>query len=215
MADTESLINQLSANAAAKPLPHPQHFILRVLVVLVVYALGVQGMSGLRPDILEQLTLRPAYGMELLLLAAISISSVLAAIAAMYPDAYQRPTLLKLPYAFFLLLLAFLGAQLLMPSQPLMVIRPFNIAGHACTLSIAAISMLPSAMIFLLLRQGATVRPLQAGSFAVLASAGIGCLSLRITEQNDSLVHLLTFHYGPILLFAALGALAGKWLIRW
>jgi hypothetical protein len=216
MADTDSLITELSAQApATKTLPRPRYFICRVLVVLIVYAIGVQGFNHLRPDIWEQLATRPAYGMELLLLAAISISSVLAAIVSMYPDAYQRPALLKLPYIFLGLLTLLLEAQFFMPMNPHMRLLPFTLAGHECSLSIAAIAMLPSAMIFLVLRQGASVRPLQAGSFAVLASASIGCLCLRITEQNDSLAHLVSFHYAPTLLFAALGALAGKWLIRW
>ena len=215
MADTESLIHELSAQGAAKALPPPKYFIVRILAVLLVYALGVQGLNHLRPDILEQLATRPAYGMELLLLAAIAISSVLAAITAMYPDAYQRPLQLKLPYIFLGLLALLLEAQLFMPANPHMRVLPFTLPGHECTLSIAAIAMLPSVLIFLLLRQGATVHPLKAGSFAVLASASVGCFCLRITEQNDSLAHLLTYHYGPTLLFAALGALAGKWLIRW
>jgi hypothetical protein len=68
---------------------------------------------------------------------------------------------------------------------------------------------------FVLLRKGASIRQLQAGSFAVLTATAIGCLTLRLSEENDSIMHLLQWHYLPTLLFAALGALAGKWLLKW
>jgi hypothetical protein len=49
----------------------------------------------------------------------------------------------------------------------------------------------------------------------VLAASGVGCLTLRLAELNDSIEHLLQWHYVPTLLFAAGGAMIGKWLLRW
>jgi len=81
--------------------------------------------------------------------------------------------------------------------------------------SAAATAIVPAALIFALLRKGASVRPLRAGSFAVLAASGLGCLTLRLSEANDSLVHLVDWHYLPTLLFAVIGALVGRYLLRW
>ena len=78
-----------------------------------------------------------------------------------------------------------------------------------CALCIGSVAMLPSLLLFGILRRGATVRPMQAGIFAVLAASAIGCLTLRLSEANDSLAHLLLWHYLPTLIFAALGAVIG------
>jgi hypothetical protein len=59
------------------------------------------------------------------------------------------------------------------------------------------------------------VHPLQAGAFAVLTASTIGALTLRLAEENDSIVHLVQWHYLPTLFFAVLGAFAGKWLLKW
>jgi hypothetical protein len=84
-----------------------------------------------------------------------------------------------------------------------------------CALCIAAVALIPSALLFALIRKGATIRPLQAGSFAVLAASSVGGLTLRLAEANDSLMHLVVWHYLPALLFATLGAVIGKKLLRW
>ena len=84
-----------------------------------------------------------------------------------------------------------------------------------CALCIGSVALIPSALIFALLRKGASVRQFQAGSFAVLAASSIGCLTLRLAEANDSMMHLASWHYGPTVLFAALGAALGKILLKW
>jgi hypothetical protein len=182
--------------------------------VLTIYAIGMQLIVGIRADMTQQLSRGP-YLIEIVLLAAVTLSSIMAAILAMYPDAYQRPRLLKIPYATLALLLLFIGIQLLMPHDARMVMPGPHVHNVECSMAIAAIAMIPSALIFALLRKGASVHPLQAGLFAALAASGISCLTLRIAEANDSLIHLITWHYLPILLFAALGALIGKRLFRW
>lgn len=197
-----------------KKMATPSYWALRLLAVLSVYAVGAQLFLGLRPDLMAQFT-RPLFALETLLLALLLISSAISSVLAMYPDAYQKPQLLKLPYAVFALLVALMGFQLLMPLDPLMVMPETGVHAMECAICIASVALIPSALIFALLRKGASVRQFQAGSFAVLASSAIGCLTLRLAEANDSIMHLVQWHYVPTLLFAALGALAGKWLLKW
>lgn len=216
MNNTADLIASLSAEAKpVKKARAPGYWVIRLLAVLVVYAIGCQLFHGLRPDLGTQFT-RPFFALETLLLTLLLIASTIASVLAMYPDAYQKPKLLKLPYAFFALLVALMGFQLLMPHDARMVI-PGGVGVYAmeCALCIASVAFIPSALIFALLRKGASVRQLQAGSFAVLTASSIGCLTIRLAEANDSIIHLVQWHYVPTLLFAALGALAGKRLLRW
>ncbi len=216
MTNTMDLIATLSAQAKpTQKVRAPSYWAARLLLVLALYAIGCQFFLSLRPDLLTQFT-RPFFVLETVLLTLLLLFSAIASVLAMYPDAYQKPQLLKLPYAIFALLVIVVGFQLLMPLDARMVILE-RAAIHAmeCAICIASLALVPSALIFTLLRKGATVHQLQAGSFAVLAASSIGCLTIRFAEANDSIIHLVQWHYVPTLLFAALGALAGKWLLRW
>ena len=212
---TEALIASLSKQAnSVKALRSPRYWGSRALGILGVYALAIQYFLGLRPDLLLQFT-RPLFALEIVLLTLLTLTSIIAAILAMYPDAYQKPALLKLPYGVFLLLALLMTAQLLLPQDAAMVMPPLGAHAMECALCIGAVALIPSALVFMMLRKGATVQRLDAGFSAVLAASGVGCLTLRLAEMNDSLVHLLQWHYVPTLLFAALGALIGKGLLRW
>lgn len=213
--DTQELIAKLSRQTPAKPqLRPPAFFALRSMAVLIAYGVGVQLCLGLRADIALQLA-RPLFAMEIALLAILTVSSTLAAIIAMYPDAYRSAWLLRLPFGVALVLVALLGMQFMAVHDVRMVIPGAGAHAMECALCIAATAIVPAALIFALLRKGASVRPLRAGSFAVLAASGLGCLTLRLSEANDSLVHLVDWHYLPTLLFAVIGALVGRYLLRW
>ena len=215
MTDTDTLIARLSSEAISrKPVRSPRYWAVRLLAVLVVYGVGTQLCLGLRPDLAMQIT-RPLFVGEIALLVALLFTSVIASVLAMYPDAYQKPALLKLPYALFLLLLGLVAIQLLMPLDARMVMPLPGAHGIECALCIGSVAVIPAALIFMLLRKGASVRQSQAGSFAVLAASSIGCLTLRLAEANDSMVHLASWHYGPTILFAALGAGIGKIMLKW
>ncbi|OYW14223.1 MAG: hypothetical protein B7X02_00515 [Rhodospirillales bacterium 12-54-5] len=215
MTDTSTVIAQLSSDAVAPvPMRSPIYWGMRLLAVLVVYGLGSQAYLGVRIDLLTQFS-RPLFAAEIALLVALLLSSGTASVLAMYPDAYQKQKLLVLPYAIFIVLVGLVLLQFDMPVDARMVIPPPG--GHAmeCALCIGAIAILPSALAFAILRKGATIRPLQAGSFAVLMASAMGGLSLRLAESNDSMLHLASWHYLPTLLFASIGALLGKLLLRW
>jgi len=215
MKDTQTLINYLSGDAVLpKALRSPQYWVIRLLAVLVAYGVAAQLYLGLRPDLDVQLT-RPLFVVEIGLLVALLLTSVLASVLAMYPDAYQKPKLLRLPYVVFLVLMILVTFQIFIPLDGRMVM-PLP-GGHAieCALCIGAGALIPSALIFALLRKGASVHPLAAGSFAVLAATSLGCLTLRLAETNDSMMHLASWHYLPTLLFTILGAYIGQYLLKW
>ena len=213
---TTDLIAALSTQAKPeRTLRLPGRQAALLLTVTVLYAGGCQYVLGFRHDLALQL-MRPWFVLEVLLSACLLLFSMVAAVLAMYPDAYQKPQLLKWPYVFSALLLAVLGLQAFMPADALMVL-PTGAGVHAmeCAVCIASVALVPSALMFALLRRGAGVRPLRSGAFAVLTSSAVGCLTLRLAEANDSITHLVQWHYAPTLLFAAVGAVAGKHLLRW
>jgi hypothetical protein len=216
MRDIDTLVAELSSDVANKRAWQraPAALAGKLLAVLFIYGAAVQVHLGLRADLRLQFA-RPLFDLEILLLAALALSSVIAATIAMYPDAYQKPGWLKLPYAVAALLAVLMIVQLAMPTDARMVMAaPGMIAMH-CAMCIGWVAMLPSLLLFVILRRGATVRPLQAGIFAVLAASAIGCLTLRLSEANDSLAHLLLWHYLPTLVFATLGAVIGSRVLKW
>ncbi|MFZ4541309.1 MAG: NrsF family protein [Rickettsiales bacterium] len=212
MMDTSTLIAQLSSEAAASKLRSPRYWAVRLAAALAVYGVGLQVFYlGFRPD-LATLWSQSLFVAEILLLTLVICSSILAGILAMYPDSYQRPKLLALPYFVFALLVALLGYELLKAPA---ISLPMTAREMECATCIAMVSIFPSALMFGMLRKGATIHPLRAGSFAVLAASAMGCLGLRLEEVDGSLMHLVVSHYLPTLVFAIAGAFIGRHLLRW
>lgn len=214
MVDTKQLIEQLSQQAAPVKPVRPARMVALLLAALMVYAIGMQWSQGLRVDLAMQLE-RPLFVVELLLLLCLCLSAMVACVLAMFPDAYQKRSMLKLPYLFAAAMLALVTFQLLLPQDGRMVMPTPQSHTMECTLYIAMASMLPAALIFVVLRKGATLVPLHAGALAVMTASSIGALTLRLAEADDAITHLLASHYLPSIGFAVVGALLGRWFLRW
>jgi hypothetical protein len=215
MVDTKQLIQDLSAEAKPVKLVRPQRYAAFLLALLSIYAICAQcWLEGFRPDLAIQLA-RPLFLVELLFLAAMLVSSSVASVYAMLPDGGERKTLMRLPYIFSGGMLGLVIFQLFLPQDARMVMSDANSHAHECTTYIAFSSILPAALIFGLLRKGASVMPMQAGLLAVIAAVSVGAITLRLAEANDEIMHLLSWHYLPSIFFASLGALLGRYLLRW
>ena len=214
MKSTESLIAELSADAPASRLGAPLSRAARLWMVWVLYAAVLQYALGLRPDLGLQFG-RPLFALEIFMLVALAISSGAAAILVTYPDAYQKQRWLMLPYIVFGLLVGLIGIQMALPMDSRIVMPLPGAHTIECTICIASAALLPSCLIFLLLRRGASIRPGQAGAVAIFAATAVSCLALRLSESNDAPAHLAAYHYLPTLCFAYLGARVGKWLLKW
>jgi hypothetical protein len=216
MNQIDQLIESLAQETRpVTPMRSPAALLVRLGAVLLLYAFVTGYVLGLRPDLAMQLQ-RPFYLAEIILLAILSFSSLWACVHLAFPDPYQRRIVTQLPILAFGILSIILGIQGFLPHDVRMVIPPPETAhGMECTLCIGSVAIIPSALMLIFLRRGASVHPRAAGAYAVLAAAGIGCLMLRLSEANDSLAHLITWHYLPTLLFAVIGAGIGKWLLKW
>lgn len=213
--DMQQLIQDLSQDA--KPdVPNfaPERWVQYLICVIAMYGLIAQTLLGIRTDLATQFT-RPLFVAEIVLLVALVVSGAVASVLSMYPDAYQKPKWLAVPFGVFAALVALVGSQIYMPLDTRMVIPEHAMQGMECTICIASFSIIPSALIFSLIRKGANVHPFLAGALAVLTASAVGCLTLRLSEMNDSLMHLALWHYLPTLAFACVGALLGKWILKW
>ncbi len=215
MTKMHDLITKLSSEASPKKvLGSPIKWIASLLLMLVSYAVIVEIFFGIRGDLAVQLS-RPLFVAEVVLMLLLVVVSTLSAVLTMYPDLYQKSRLLKLPYVIFFLLFGVFLAQFFTAIDALMVLPEASLHQMECTICILFLSLIPSAIVFAILQKGASTLPLQAGVFTVLSASALGYLMLRLHEANDSIAHLLTWHYLPMLFFAFVGALIGRWLLRW
>jgi hypothetical protein len=165
---------------------------------------------GVRADIAVKLA-NPFYVTELAVLVLVIGSTGLSAVVLSYPDMHQAPGLALAP---LLPLAAFAGLLLagwIMDSPPA-ALPPHS---YECTLCITLYSMVAAAGLFYYLRKQASTHLYATGAVALVSAFGIGCLALRLSEPTDSVVHLVRWHYLPMLGSGLLGLVAGRVVLKW
>lgn len=212
MTNTQDLINKLSQEAkAVKPLEKPSYWIFLFVICATIYLFAVQSFLGVRSDILIKLS-QPFFVAEILLMVFLFLSCLTSTMLTIYPDSYQKTQLLKLPYLALALLVVFFVAKFFLQNADELVVN----SNHkiACSLCIGAITVLPSFGFFYILHKSSNINPMRSGITSVIAASTVGCINLRLEEQNDLMSHLLTWHYFPIFIFALIGAAFGKLILQ-
>ena len=211
MEKINELITKLAQDApAVKPAPHPFVLSLTWMAVAAVY-LGISlAFSGLRPDLMLKFQ-EPWFAAEIATLVGIFVATCLSAALLSFPDLHQMRRVVFAPVLMFTLfaLVIFLASHADVPPAPL--------PGHSfeCTLSIAVLAVLPAAGIFYVMRKFASTQIYWAGSIAILFAFSIGAIWLRLHEINDSITHVIQWHYLPMIAFGIIGAWLGKIALKW
>lgn len=211
MKKINKLIVRLAHHApAVQPAPHP--FVLSFgWVVVAAFYLAISLMiSGARPVMLLALQ-NTWFAAEIAALLALFISTSVSAALLSYPDLYQMRRIAFAPIMTFALfvLVIFLAWQADYPPAPL--------PEHSveCTLSIAVFAMLPTVWMFYVMRKFASTHLYLAGGTALLFAFSVGALWLRLYEQNNSITHVIQWHYLPMLGFGLIGMWLGKVVLKW
>lgn len=68
---------------------------------------------------------------------------------------------------------------------------------------------------FYFMRHQASTHCAIAGSVALLSAFSVGALWLRLEEVNDSILHVVEWHYLPMLAIGILGLGLGKKILKW
>jgi len=207
--DLEQLVNELSAEAGHPRLaPHPFLLSLKLFGATAVYLALALAISGLRPDLAQALQ-QPWYIAELLVLLLLLAASTTSASLLSFPDLHQKRALAYAPVvAFALFALTMLFAWRTDTA-------PHPVHDIECTISITLVALLPAAWTLYLMRGYASTHPDWAGSIALLAAFGTGALWLRLQEANDSVAHVVLWHYLPMLLAGFIGLQLGRRLLKW
>lgn len=211
MKKINDLIAELAQDAPAlKPAPHP--FMLSVvwITAAVIYLAVLMMFSGVRPDLLLKLN-EPWFAAEMATLIGICIATSLSAALLSFPDLYQMRRVVFAPAFTFLVfvLTLFFAWNADMPPAPLPV------HSFKCTVTITLLAILPAVGIFFVMQKFASTHRYWAGSIAMLFAFSVGAIWLRLYEVNDSITHVIAWHYLPMVVFGLLGIWLGKVVLKW
>lgn len=211
MDNIEKLIAGLSKEAqVTKPAPRPWLLCLKWIALAAAYLLAALLFAGPRPDWALQLH-KPLYVAEVVLLLGILISTAYSAAILSFPDLHQQRRAAFAPVWIFALFALTMILALFADNPP----APLPVHSFECTLNIFMFSLLPTAGIFYAMRQFASTHLRLSGIVAILFAFSVGALWLRLHEQTDSIIHLIEWHYLPMIAVAALGWWLGKKVLKW
>jgi len=211
MNNLDDLVENLAREATAvKPAPHPYLLGLIWTLGAVAYLAVSLLVSGLRPDLMRTLH-EPWFLAEIVSLVLIFVSTTLSAAVLAFPDLHQMRRAAWSPAVAFTLFLVVMVLAWRADSPP----APFPVHSFECTVSIALFALLPALWTFFPLRKFATTHYRWTGSIALLSAFSVGALWLRLHEINDSILHVILWHYLPMLAIGLIGLWLGKKLLKW
>ncbi|MDD5058944.1 MAG: DUF1109 domain-containing protein [Sideroxydans sp.] len=211
MTNIDDLVAQLAQDATqVKPAPHPFKLSLQWMGAAAIYLAVSLAFSGLRPDWRATLG-NPWFIAELAALLAVFIVTSLSAALLAFPDLHQKRRLAFAPVASFALLVLLLFLAWRSDNPP----APLPVHSFECTLSITLMTLLPAVWTFYSMRKFASTHYRLAGSVALLSAFSVGALWLRLHEVNDSIAHVVEWHYLPMLGIGLLGLWLGKVFLKW
>ncbi|MCR4302823.1 MAG: DUF1109 domain-containing protein [Gallionella sp.] len=211
MGKIDELIDKLAQDApTVKPAPHPVVLSLEWTMVAAVY-LGVSLIiSGLRPDLMLKLQ-EPLFLAEIAALTGIVVTTCLSAALLSFPDLHQMRRAAFAPAIVFALFVLVILIAWRADSPP----APPPVHSFECTFSITMLAVLPAVWTFHVMRKFASTHHYWAGSIALLFAFSIGALWLRLYELNDSVMHVIEWHYLPMIFVGLAGMWLGRAILKW
>lgn len=211
MGNIEELLDSLAQDAApVKPAPHPLMLSIRWVAGAAVYLVVSLWLSGLRPDLMQKFH-EPWFFAEVACLALIFIATSLSAAVLAFPDLHQMQKAALAPAALFALFVAIMLFAWRADVPP----APLPAHSFECTAGITLVSLLPASWTFFSMRKLASTHSRWAGSIALLSAFSVGALWLRLHESNDSIIHVIQWHYLPMLGIGLIGWWLGKTWLKW
>lgn len=211
--ETYQLIRTLAADNAHRSPP--------VATVLALGLLAAAPLSiaiffltlGVRPDVMTAMH-NPFFDLKFAVTLALAIPAIAISLNLSRPEASLNgwAWLLLLPVA---LLLAGIAGEMTLPQRLPMMTRLVGNNSRVCMMAISAMSLPLLAGALIGLRHGAPSRPAVAGALAGLLSAGLAATLYASHCTDDSPLFVATWYTIATALVTAIGAFAGKKLLRY
>lgn len=207
---TDAFIDRLAAAPAPAPL-RPVRVIGLALTVLAAGLGGFYGIFGLRAGLMDAVS-TPVVAAKTLLPLLLGLLALSATFASTRPAARIPLWPLAVPFA---LALGLFVARALATAPDRLQAELLGQTAGACLLSIISLSLLPLGLGLAALRAGAATRPGLTGALAGLSVGAFAVVGYSLHCPEDSPMFYVTWYGGGITLCAALGAMAGRRLLRW
>jgi hypothetical protein len=211
---TEELIRHLASDA--QPVKPLRPLMTRLLgwAILAIMSFGIvarwMGVHRQLGDGTDQVD----FAFEAAMLIVTALSAAVGALIVSVPGAERSKLVRWVPLSLGVASIVWAAGELLMASATGAPVGRLSFAWH-CVYKTASIAVVPSVVLFLMVRQAAPLRAAWAGALAVLATAAVGVLGANVICPNDRPLHMLLWHVAPLMLFAGVGAGLGTWLLRW
>jgi len=151
------------------------------------------------------------YLLEVVLFAG---TAILAAVIALRSAIPGRPVRISELGGILVLLLAGSGLVMTQPIRTAYPLSEFVSVGLGCAMWTCLLAAAPWFALWWAVKRGAPMRAWAAGLAVGAAAALFSFAWMRIRCPNDERLHLLIWHRMPVLLIAALSALAGTLWLR-
>ena len=209
---TGDLIKGLSADKTPG-MPMARTWLLATLAAVGLAALAFFALLGPRPDINDAMGswrfLLKFVETGLLALTAWGAVTMLSS-----PGQYRSWPMVALLAAPVLLVIAAMLEMSLIPSGD-RVPKMIGTNNMLCLLAIPAIGLPPLAVFLAALKHSAPVRPGVAGAVAGLFAGGIAAFFYGMHCIDDSPLFVIIWYTLAIAILAAIGAVAGRRILRW
>jgi hypothetical protein len=209
---TANLIDALAADPAPDA-PPSRALLWSTLAGLAIAAVAFFILLGPRPDFMPAMqSWRFVFKFVVTLLLAASTALLVARAAR--PDCVRGPMDRLLYVAPVVLLAAVVVELFAMPSATWMP----RLMGHNALVCMACIPVLalgPLALLLFALRSGATLSPMRAGALAGLMAGGLGAAFYAAHCPDDSPLFVAVWYSVAIAFVTAVGAVAGRRVLRW
>ncbi|CDX23084.1 conserved membrane hypothetical protein [Mesorhizobium sp. ORS 3324] len=210
---TEDLIKALDADARSEAMPLGRAWWLAVGVAAVVAAAVFFTTIGPRPDIMLAMhTMRFLSKFVFTLALAASAFTLIGALSR--PGAASRRAKLWMAAAPVLVVIAVMLELFVVPEAD-WGRRLVGSNSIICMTFIPLIGIGPLAIFLSVLRYGAPTRPVLAGAVAGLLAGGLAATFYAAHCTDDSPLFVATWYTIAITFLTALGALGGRFFVRW
>lgn len=204
---TEVLIHNLAQKATpVKRLSAPHiRFIKWLASSMFCLLIGIL-YHGLNIDV-DTVASQPAFDFQLVILVALVISSGFSAFIMSVPG--EIKSLIK----YFPI--GTLGLLLLVILISIYSTNSVSAgSGLSCIRDVVFLGGIPGFLLIFLLRKARPLDFAKVGLFAFISSSAIGALGTNLICENHDPLHILVWHFMPVLVLGGAGIVFGRWLLK-
>lgn len=135
-----------------------------------------------------------------------------------FPDGSLGATakrITRFAWAPFAGLVLFSAAHLRLDDFAYQVYRESSYLNGGCGMVIFIAGALHASLLFAWIRRGATTSPARAGAWAAVSTASFASFIVQFACANENPLHVLFWHFLPLLALTGLAALSARRVLRW